>query len=148
MKKFTTQTPITESISVKDLRYKVKMLMDQFLKIEIFGPINPVLQGTIKIGGQEYFLDSLISLLSEDSLIKQKEILEDLLTKNESPWNRLQDINEVNIISDIDKRKISHVLELNDVEQILEQLSKIELTEDHWRYIKISNPNIYSKLMK
>lgn len=147
MKKFSSNTPIVESISAKDLRYKVKMLMDNFLKIRIYGPINPVLQGTIKIEGQEYFLDAMTALLSEESLIKEKKILEKLITDGVTPWNRLQELGEVRNISDIDKKMISHILEL-DIEQIHEQISKIKLSNEHWEYIRISNPIIYSKLVK
>jgi hypothetical protein len=58
---------------------KVMNLMEDFLKIQTYGPIDRYLRaGNIKISGKETFLEALMSLMSDTSLKGQAKILESL----------------------------------------------------------------------
>jgi hypothetical protein len=58
---------------------KVMNLMEDFLKIQTYGPIDRYLRaGNIKIGGKETFLEALMSLMTDKSLKEQSKLLESL----------------------------------------------------------------------
>lgn len=58
---------------------KVMNLMEDFLKIQTYGPVDRYLRaGNIKIGGKETFLEALMSLMSDNSLKGQAKLLESL----------------------------------------------------------------------
>ena len=58
---------------------KVMNLMEDFLTIQTYGPIDRYLRaGNIKISGKETFLEALMSLMSDNSLKGQAKILESL----------------------------------------------------------------------
>ena len=58
---------------------KVMSLMEDFLTIQTYGPIDRYLrEGNIKISGKETFLEALMSLMTDNSLKKQAKILESL----------------------------------------------------------------------
>ena len=58
---------------------KVMNLMENFLTIQTYGPVDRYLRaGNIKIGGKETFLEALISLMNDNSLKAQTKLLESL----------------------------------------------------------------------
>lgn len=58
---------------------KVMSLMEDFLTIRTYGPVDRYLRaGNIKIGGKETFLEALMSLMSDKSLKEQTKLLESL----------------------------------------------------------------------
>lgn len=71
----------TEDRSVQDdktsIKYAVSRLIEEFLKIRIYGPIDPILEGTIKIEGKEEFIDSLIDLFKNDEVSKTLKLLQE-----------------------------------------------------------------------
>ena len=88
MKKFSkiTNTKVGEEpkkdikINEEDLfKYKVMNLMNEFLSIQTYGPIDRYLRaGTIKIAGKELFTEALLNVMSDKSLKEQSKLLENL----------------------------------------------------------------------
>lgn len=72
-----------ENQDVKTLKYAVHKLIKEFLQIRIEGPIDPILQGTIKIGGEEEFIESILDLF------KTKEVNDTLKLLQEARYNGL-----------------------------------------------------------
>ena len=78
-------------------KYKVLNLMDDFLKIQTYGPVDRYLRaGSIKISGKETFLEALMSLMDDKSNTTSKSVLESL--KGEvGDWEAIDNkIEEVN----------------------------------------------------
>ena len=78
-------------------KYKVLNLMDDFLKIQTYGPVDRYLRaGSIKISGKETFLEALMSLMDDKSNKTAKAVLESL--KGEvGDWEAIDNkIEEVN----------------------------------------------------
>ena len=107
MKKFSkiTKQKVGEEpkVEVKKLneedmfKYKVLNLMDQFLSIQTYGPVDRYLRaGNIKISGKETFLEALMSLMDDKSNKTAKAVLESL--KGEvGDWEAIDNkIEEVN----------------------------------------------------
>jgi hypothetical protein len=89
MKKFSniTNAKVGEEpkVEVKKLneedmfKHKVLNLMDQFLSIQTYGPVDRYLRaGNIKISGKETFLEALMSLMDDKSNKTAKAVLESL----------------------------------------------------------------------
>src|SRR5690554_2993512 len=68
---------------IKTLKYAVHKLIKEFLQIRIEGPIDPILAGTIKISGEEEFIDSVLDLF------KSKEVNDTLKLLQEARFNGL-----------------------------------------------------------
>ena len=77
---------------------KVMNLMENFLTIQTYGPIDRYLRaGNIKISGKETFLEALMSLMSDTSLKGQAKILESLkgqIKDWEAIDTKIQGVNE------------------------------------------------------
>jgi hypothetical protein len=91
---------------------KVMNLMEDFLTIQTYGPIDRYLRaGNIKIGGKETFLEALMSLMTDTSLKGQAKILESL--KGEiRDWDaidtKIQGVNEEIAKSSEKNNTLSH----------------------------------------
>ena len=133
MRKFSNEK-IEESVDNSTFRYKVKQLMDTYLQIGIYGPINPILQGTIKINGQEYFLNALMDMMEQNESKSEKSILENLIKSDKSIYERLQEINTYSVDRDRLNR-IQSILDLKDSQLVNEQLTYMNLTKDEVEYI-------------
>jgi hypothetical protein len=133
MRKFSNEK-IGESVDNSTFRYKVKQLMDTYLQIGIYGPINPILQGTIKINGQEYFLNALMDMMEQNESKSEKSILENLIKSDKSIYERLQEINTYPVDRDRLNR-IQSILDLKDSQLVNEQLTYMNLTKDEVEYI-------------
>jgi hypothetical protein len=91
MKKFSNitgekigQEPKIEiKINEEDIfKSKVLRLMDDFLKVQMYGPITRYhVAGTMKVSGKELFLEALMDLLNNKSKIDSKKLLESLKTE-------------------------------------------------------------------
>lgn len=127
MKKFSNITgqkvgeePKRESRPINEeeiFKSKVMTLMDDFLTIRTYGPVDRYLRaGSIKVAGKEEFLEALMSLMSEKSVKDQSKLLEGL--KGEiSDWKAIDD-RKVSLESSIrpnidsaDRKKISSLIE-------------------------------------
>ena len=107
MKKFSniTNQKVGEEpkVEVKKLneeeifKYKVLNLMDQFLSIQTYGPVDRYLRaGNIKISGKETFLEALMSLMDDKSNKTAKALLESLKS-DVRDWEAIDNkIEEVN----------------------------------------------------
>jgi len=107
MKKFSniTNAKIGQEPEKKDVKlneedtFKMKViaLMDNYLKIQTYGPINRYLvQGTFKITGKEMFSEALLSLMTDKSIKEQTAILESLKTSI-GDWESIDEkINQLN----------------------------------------------------
>jgi len=91
MKKFSNvtgqkinQEPKVEiKINEEDIfKTKVMRLMDDFLKVQMYGPITRYhVAGTMKVAGKELFLEALLDLLSDSSNKDKTKLLESLKYK-------------------------------------------------------------------
>lgn len=152
MKKFSNITgqkvgeePKREARPVNEediFRHKVMCLMEDFLTIRTYGPVDRYLRaGCIKVEGKEDFLEALMSLMSEKSVKDQSKLLEGL--KGEiSDWKAIDGKKSslaASLKSPIDiaeRRKISSLLESygsdeGTLEMVAKQhASKISSAED------------------
>jgi hypothetical protein len=89
MKKFSiiSKYPVSEKtkdeikqLNEEDLfKIKVKNIMDQFLSIQTYGPIDRYQRaGNIKIVGQDMFIEALLDILNDKTTKEEKKILESL----------------------------------------------------------------------
>lgn len=70
---------VTQFTEEDVFKSKVMSLMEDFLTIRTYGPVDRYLRaGNIKIGGKETFLEALMSLMSDKSLKEQTKLLESL----------------------------------------------------------------------
>ena len=91
-------TEVEYKIDEADLfRLKVINLLEQFLSIETYGPVDRYLRaGNIKVAGKEMFLEALMDLLKDKSSKEEKKILESLKVAV-SDWEAIDSkIDEVN----------------------------------------------------
>jgi len=104
MKKFSsiakvkvTEAPVEKAPNNDNdiLKYKLERIINESLSVKIYGPIDPILQGTIKISGQELLVSALMEMIDSISLKDKKKMLESFV------YNQI-DINKS--INDIDNR--------------------------------------------
>lgn len=89
----------------RTLRYTIHKLINEFLKIRIEGPIDPILEGTIKINGKDAFIDAVVDLF------KDKDLNDSLKVLQEAKFNGLdnyiskyeKEINEQQSLSQLEK---------------------------------------------
>lgn len=116
MNKFSkiTNSKVNEKPEIKEkkgeleertLRYTISKLINEFLKIRIEGPIDPILEGTIKIKGKEEFIGAILDLF------KDKDLNDSLKVLQEAKYNGLDN-------------HISHYEEMLNEHQSLSQLEK------------------------
>jgi len=91
---------------------KVMSLMEDFLTIRTYGPIDRYLRaGNIKIGGKETFLEALMSLMSDKSLKEQSKLLESLkgdIRDWEAIDTKIDNINEEIVKTSKKNKTLSH----------------------------------------
>ena len=63
---------------LEELKLEVRAIMDSLLKVQIYGPINPILQGTLKVEGQELFIEALMDLLESKTKKDKVKLIESL----------------------------------------------------------------------
>lgn len=126
MKKFSniTNTKIGEEpkVEVKKLneeevfKSKVMRLMDDFLKIQTYGPVDRYLRaGNIKISGKETFLEALMSLMDDNSNKTAKALLESLKS-DVRDWEAIDNkIEEVNTKIEEKSKSIEEIKHRNKV---------------------------------
>ncbi len=159
MKKFsniTSQTigkeKVTEFKVDESSLFKVKVLnlLEQFLTIRTYGPVDRYLQaGNIKISGQELFTEALLSLLDEKTVNAQTKLLESLKSEIKD-WevidSKIDDLNS-NIIGNKFKTnyKVTQLLEKygEDEEMLVlvldEQVKKVTSEETLKTYLEVFN---------
>lgn len=143
------ETPLTEEDVFK---LGVLGLMDQLLIIRTYGPVDRYLRaGSIKITGQEMFLEALMDLMNDKTLKDKVKLLEGLKSRI-SDWESLDkgieeansqivQLNEANKGKMLNHRmKITNLLRLykDDKESMMQQVddiaSKIKNGEKaYWR---------------
>lgn len=117
--------PVKVEKSTKDeLSEQVQYLMDQFLTIQTYGPIDRYQRaGTIKIKGKELFLEALMKLLSSNKDKDTISVLESL-KMDISDWKTIDDKIESIKESKYDLIKESELLK--NKEGVFKSLSKYE----------------------
>ena len=126
-------------------KVRVMNLMEQFLSIQTYGPIDRYLRaGSIKIKGKELFTEALLSLLDEKSIKEQTKLLEGLkseLRDWETLDSKIDDLNS-KMIGDKFKTnyKVSQLLEkyaddeemlIQVVEEQSKRVSDVELLQSY-----------------
>lgn len=113
-------------------KVKVMNLMEQFLSIQTYGPVDRYLRaGSITIKGKELFTEALLSLLDEKTIKEKTKLLEGLkseLKDWETIDNKIDDLNS-KIIGDKFKTdyKVSQLLEkYGDDEEMLIQVIEVQ----------------------
>lgn len=135
------ETKVSES---DDFISKVQFLMDNFLTIQTYGPIDRYQRaGTIKISGKELFLEALLGLLESKKSKDIKSLLEGL-KRETGDWEMLD--NNIDKITNVEfditkesniikqKKSISKILERYDdkelsLNMIKDSVSKIKTFE-------------------
>jgi hypothetical protein len=92
----TDQNKLTETDIFK---YKVSCLMDDLLKVEMYGPVTRYsVAGTMKVAGKEMFVDALLDMLNEFSTNDKIKMLEGLKSKSKD-WELIDEsIDEMNLV--------------------------------------------------
>jgi hypothetical protein len=142
MKKFSNitnqsvgQEPKIDTTKIDEttlFKVKVMNLMEQFLSIQTYGPVDRYLRaGSITIKGKELFTEALLSLLDEKTIKEKTKLLEGLkseLKDWETIDNKIDDLNS-KIIGDKFKTdyKVSQLLEkYGDDEEMLIQVIEVQ----------------------
>lgn len=145
--KISEEPKIEKKIDESDVfKYKMIDLMNRFLKIQSYGPVdNRFLSGSVKIEGKEILAEALLDLFTDNSSKEQKKILESLKSDIKD-WNVID-----NKIDNLSKNDI-------DITNKLKFSKMIERYKDESLYIylenkisKINNKKIledYSTLME
>lgn len=129
-------------------RVKVISLMDQFLKIQSFGPVdNRYLAGKTKISGKETLAEALLQLFTDNSNDKERSILESLKSevsdwevidkKIDSLSKKNNDINNTINIKNIIERYEGDSL-LLFIENSLDKIKSIEKIKEYSEIVKES----------
>jgi hypothetical protein len=136
MKKFSNitnqvigQEPKIEYKLDESQLFKVKVisLMEQFLSIRTYGPVDRYLrEGSIKISGQELLAEAILSLFDEKAIKEQSKLLESLksdIKDWETIDNKIDDLNS-KMIGDKFKTqyKVNSLLEKYDDDTLIEVL--------------------------
>lgn len=105
-------------------RNRLMSLMDQFLSIQTYGPIDRHQRaGLIKIAGKEHLVEALLSLLQEKSTKDQTKLLEGLKSEIKD-WevidNKIQILQEKNIPSTSNRNKFNSLVNKYDSETLVE----------------------------
>lgn len=161
MKKFSkiTNSKIGEEpkVEIKKLneeeifKSKVSNLIDNYLKIQTYGPIDRYLRaGNIKITGKEMFLEAIMALLSDETTKDKKKLLEGLKS-NIKDWefidSKINDIDDTNEDFRI-KYNLDRIIERYSEDQELlsevlqEKINKISsksILETYSKYLQKSN---------
>ena len=106
---------VEQKIDEADLfRLKVINLLEQFLSIETYGPVDKYQRaGLIKIKGKEMAADAILSLLDEKTIKEQAKLLESL-KGDIKDWeiidNRIDELNSNSTSKNIQNYKTNHKL--------------------------------------
>lgn len=161
MKKFSkiTNSKIGEEpkVEIKKLneeeifKSKVSNLIDNYLKIQTYGPIDRYLRsGNIKITGKEMFLEAIMALLSDETTKDKKKLLEGLKS-NIKDWefidSKINDIDDTNEDFRI-KYNLNRIIErysedkelLSEVlQEKINKISSKSILETYSKYLQKSN---------
>ncbi len=109
------------------LKMKLLNLMDNYLKIQTYGPIDRYLRaGTIKIMGKEIFAEALINIMGEKSLKEQTKLLESLKSGLRD-WELIDErIEEVNVKIAESQEKSKMLIHRNKIISIYEKYGNDE----------------------
>ena len=105
-------------------RNRLMNLMDQFLSVQTYGPIDRYQRaGLIKIAGKEHLVEALLNLLQEKSTKDQTKLLEGLKSEIKD-WevidNKIQILQEKNIPSTSNRNKFNSLVNKYDGETLVE----------------------------
>ena len=105
-------------------RNRLMNLMDQFLSVQTYGPIDRYQRaGLIKIAGKEHLVEALLNLLQEKSTKDQTKLLEGLKSEIKD-WevidNKIQILQEKNIPSTPNRNKFNSLVNKYDGETLVE----------------------------
>ena len=136
MKKFSNitnqkvgQEPSKETKTNEQDAFRMKLLnlMDSYLTIQTYGPIDRYLRaGTIKIMGKEIFAEALINIMGEKSLKEQTKLLESLKS-GVRDWELIDErIEEVNVKIAESQEKSKMLIHRNKIISIYEKYGQDE----------------------
>ena len=105
-------------------RNRLMSLMDQFLSVQTYGPIDRHQRaGLIKIAGKEHLVEALLNLLQEKNIKDQTKLLEGLKSEIKD-WevidNKIQILQEKNIPSTNNRNKFNSLISKYENETLIE----------------------------
>ena len=166
MKKFSNisnakvgQEPEKKEVKINEedaFRNKIVYLIDNYLKVQTYGPINRYSQNaTVKITGKELLTEALLSLLLEENSKSSIKILESIKS-NIRDWEYIDDKIKEQKLNNCFKSKyrIRKIFEMyKDDEELLVEVLKIKINkiksksilESYNEYIKNSKIDFRNK---
>jgi hypothetical protein len=126
MKKFSNitnqkvgQEPTKKEVKINEeeaFMYRLIDLMDNYLKIQTYGPIDRYLRaGTIKIQGKEALAEAIMSALGEKSVKEATSLLESLKSKS-NDWasidEKIEEIRSSELLSEKEDLRYSKLSEI------------------------------------
>jgi len=127
------------ALEERTLKYTLHKLINEFLKLRIEGPIDPILEGTIKIDGKKELISAIVDLF------KDKDITDSLKVLQEAKFNGLDNyiskyedmLNEQQSLSELKKhdKRIEDIMRRADgdhskaIEMAQQQADKIKSGE-------------------
>lgn len=159
--KVSAEPKADKKINEQDLlKSKILELMDQFLMIRTYGPVDRYQRaGSIKIAGKEVFLEALINLLSVKSIKDQTKLLESLKSEignwelidnktnefsskiTECENNNKLLIQKQNILKTYNKYKDDDQLLLQVIEESCKKIKSFDLANQKY----LSSEQLYSE---
>lgn len=165
MKKFSNitgetvgqQKPIETKIDeAKLFKVKIISLMEQYLSIKTYGPIDRYLRaGSIEISGRELLAEAILNMFDEKTIKDQSTILESL-KENVRDWKNIDDkIDELNSnkVEFKTTYKVNNLLNKYDDDKLLiqvlenkiQKVNDIKILESYQKVFDKSNINSETK---
>lgn len=134
-----------ENQQINEFRFSIIGLMNQFLRIQSYGSARKNILPTVKITGQDLFVEALMDMLSGQSTQDQIKALESLKSKSKD-WESIdQSINELNTnLQEIQNVKNSR----NHISKIKNLIDTYGDDSDNFQFVverycdKIKDPNV------
>ena len=128
MKKFSKVVKNNDIINERltepnmDLKMTILGLVNDLLKIRMEGPIDPILEGTVKIAGKEDLVNAIIDLFRDKDIKKTLQLLEKVkFFGYDSVIAEIEKVNEVQTAGELTKhrKRIADILDRcgGDVEE-------------------------------
>jgi len=119
------------------LKYKIMDMMDNYLSIQFYGPINRYqVAGTSKVVGKDIFVEALIDMLGDFSIKENVKLLESIKGEIKN-WEFID-----NKIDELNKNKVSNTIIFNHKEKIKSIINRYSDEGDILKHFEFSSSKI------
>lgn len=119
------------------LKYKIMDMMDNYLSIQFYGPINRYqVAGTSKVVGKDIFVEALIDMLGDFSTKENVKLLESLKGEIKN-WEFID-----NKIDELNKNKVSKTIIFNHKEKIKSIINRYSDENDILKHFEFTSSKI------